>query len=416
MSTAAKNEKETGAYHREVVDALERLKEGAPAFRELDYFFQTAETHFSTMERGQDKPRVICLGASVPEELIYAAGAAPCWVLGGSARTGAWASDLLPRDADSVSRSMLGFLENDLWDLERDALILIPAVGDSSRKLAYLLERAGRRVLPIDFPPVKDRWGTEKWFRQWELCREALSAHTGRRITARSLRQAAEQVGACHVQISRFLRTVDAKPGCLSGPCRMFILGSYFYAQDAQEWRWHLEALTEEIKCSRPHPPKTAGNVLLLGSPVYFPNYKIPFLIQDAGLHISAQVDYATQKLTDTSLWKRTSDRSENALARRFYETDCSGAYPQNDGLLQAVSKLLDDQPIDGVIYHVLKGQIEYDFELERFEALFAQRGLPVFRLETDYNPQDVEQLRIRLDAFMEMLSQRRFRKEARAV
>jgi hypothetical protein len=35
------------------------------------------------------------------------------------------------------------------------------------------------------------------------------------------------------------------------------------------------------------------------------------------------------------------------------------------------------------------------------------RRDIPVFRLETDYQYQDVEQLRIRLEAFAEMLGQR---------
>jgi len=70
---------------------------------------------------------------------------------------------------------------------------------------------------------------------------------------------------------------------------------------------------------------------------------------------------------------------------------------------------------IEGVVYHVLKGQIEYDFELERFEALFAEHGIPVFRLETDYQYQDVEQLRIRMEAFGEMLTQNRFREVKKA-
>ena len=33
---------------------------------------------------------------------------------------------------------------------------------------------------------------------------------------------------------------------------------------------------------------------------------------------------------------------------------------------------------------------------------------IPVFRLETDYQDHDIEQLRIRLEAFREMLSQAR--------
>ena len=61
---------------------------------------------------------------------------------------------------------------------------------------------------------------------------------------------------------------------------------------------------------------------------------------------------------------------------------------------------------MDGIVYHVLKGQVEYDFELPRVEALASSMGVPVFRLETDYQQQDVEQLRIRMEAFCEMLRQ----------
>ena len=84
-----------------------------------------------------------------------------------------------------------------------------------------------------------------------------------------------------------------------------------------------------------------------------------------------------------------------------------SGAWTENRGLLAAVKTRMEKQRVDGIVYHVLKGQIEYDFELPRVEALASFLGVPVFRLETDYQQQDVEQLRIRMEAFCEMLRQR---------
>ena len=74
-----------------------------------------------------------------------------------------------------------------------------------------------------------------------------------------------------------------------------------------------------------------------------------------------------------------------------------------------------ETQP-DGIIWHVLKGQIEYDFELARNENYFEQQDLPVIRLETDYQDQDVEQLRIRIEAFSELLTQKRTEKGAGIV
>lgn len=74
------------------------------------------------------------------------------------------------------------------------------------------------------------------------------------------------------------------------------------------------------------------------------------------------------------------------------------------------MSEQLNTQRVDGILFHVLKGQIEFDFELARIEELAEACGMPVFRLETDYQPQDVEQLRIRAEAFAEMLSQNRLK------
>ena len=96
-------------------------------------------------------------------------------------------------------------------------------------------------------------------------------------------------------------------------------------------------------------------------------------------------------------------------MADVFFRNDVSPAYVKNNSLYERIEKLLMEKEIDGVVYHVLKGQIEYDFELGRFEELFEKLGIPVFRLETDYNYQDIEQLRIRLEAFSEVLAQRKY-------
>ena len=77
---------------------------------------------------------------------------------------------------------------------------------------------------------------------------------------------------------------------------------------------------------------------------------------------------------------------------------------------MSAIHNSIKSGRIEGVIFHILKGQIEYDFELERFEAMLSKHNIPVFRLETDYQYQDVEQLRIRMEAFSEMLVQNRYK------
>ncbi len=91
--------------------------------------------------------------------------------------------------------------------------------------------------------------------------------------------------------------------------------------------------------------------------------------------------------------------------AGRYLEISASGAYARNTSLEAKVVEAAESGVIEGVVFHILKGQIEYDFELLRYEKIFEKAGIPVFRLETDYQYQDIEQLRIRMEAFAEMLS-----------
>jgi benzoyl-CoA reductase/2-hydroxyglutaryl-CoA dehydratase subunit BcrC/BadD/HgdB len=69
---------------------------------------------------------------------------------------------------------------------------------------------------------------------------------------------------------------------------------------------------------------------------------------------------------------------------------------------------LIDDYQVEGVIYHILKGCHPYDVETKIIEQLMEKKGIPMLKIETDYSPQDVEQLRTRIEAFQETLKGRR--------
>ena len=152
--------------------------------------------------------------------------------------------------------------------------------------------------------------------------------------------------------------------------------------------------------------------------PIYFPNYKIPFLIEDAGLSIRSFMDLSTIRQEELMSAKslRTTAQAVHALAVSSLAHDASAAYTCNDALRAAIYREIRSGQIDGIIFHILKGQIEYDFEMTRMEEMFEYYDIPVFRLETDYQDHDIEQLRIRLEAFREMLSQARYASGSEAV
>ncbi|MDE7330843.1 MAG: 2-hydroxyacyl-CoA dehydratase family protein [Lachnospiraceae bacterium] len=388
-------------YKKEMKDVLQRLVKTMPAYKELQFFVKCVINHYLA-DLEKNNSNIVVIGSNIPEELVLVQGKMPYWILGGSRVSSMWADDIVPRDTDPVSRSGLGYV---LSGFAEKSLILIPLVSDSTRKLAYILKSRGLKVHTCHFPPVKDAQTFLEWRRQYEACRDAIALHLKRPLTKRALQKSKERISMAKMQIQDFM---EVSQDTLNGTSRMFILGSYYCADNLSEWNFQLECLTARLR--REHKRQNSGKskVLLLGSPIYFPNYKVPFLIEESGLELLWQADYTTLSMQGYTGLEQM--RKEH-VADIFYRNDTSPAYVKNDSLYERIEKLLTEKEIDGVVYHVLKGQIEYDFELGHFEELFEKLNIPVFRLETDYNYQDIEQLRIRLEAFSEILNQRRYRR-----
>ena len=412
----------TAAYEREIHDTLDRLGRENGHIRAFAYFLDCAWRWFDPAARKNMKPPVAVLGPTVPEELILAAGATPYYILGGSLRSEVWSDDLVPRDTDPVSRSLLGFLQDPEGPDWSDTLFLVPASCDSLRKIAYLMKEQGRKVHVIDVPPQrKDRLSREKWQTQMLRMTEALESHTGVCASAGRLRKAVAAVEGARQALREFLNLTWDREDLLTGAARMLVESSMYYTEDLSRWTIRLRGLIEELRGRRRRYTPGKANcpgVLLMGSPVYFPNYKVPFLVQDIGLTVLETISPTSLKLREAPLLTGGGRRRETlirAAADRWYDLDGSSAYAVNEAMYLAAAESLRRGEIEGVIYHVLKGQIEYDFELERLEKLFDRAGVPVFRLETDYQYQDVEQLRIRMEAFSEMLRHNRIREERMA-
>ena len=411
-------EKLTMTYESEIRDTLERLKRENSHLRSFEYFLDCAWHWFDPVHRKSLRPAVAVLGPGVPEELILAAGTAPYYVLGGSLKSTAWSDDLVPRDTDPVSRSILGFLQAPDGPDFSETLFIVPVSSDSMRKIAYLLKEQGFLVHIVDVPPQRnDPLVREKWRQQMFRMTEATARHTRSRVSAERIRAAVQTVDTACQALRDFLSISFRRDDLITDAARLLVQNSYYYTEDLSCWTAQLMRLNEELKIRRKrYAPRNNDlpGILLMGSPVFFPNYKVPFLIQDIGLTVLKNTDVASMKIQRRPIpaGKVRRDTLIRMAADRLYAQDGSAAYTSNRALLRSAVQSLKQMHVEGVVYHVLKGQIEYDFELEQLEQIFDRSGVPVFRLETDYQYQDVEQLRIRMEAFSEMLTQNRYREE----
>ncbi|MBW1963351.1 MAG: 2-hydroxyacyl-CoA dehydratase, partial [Deltaproteobacteria bacterium] len=150
--------------------------------------------------------------------------------------------------------------------------------------------------------------------------------------------------------------------------------------------------------------------ILLAGSPPIFPNMKIPSLVEEMGAVIVADESCMGSRYLHDPVGiteKSTADMMVGIAARYLMPCVCPSFAPNEDRIYRLL-RMVEEFNIDGIIYHVLKGCVNYDFELIRVEKAMAEKNIPVLRVETDYNPEDIEQLRIRIEAFVEMLESRK--------
>ena len=405
---------EHNAFLNEALEAINRIYKENKHLTQLRWFLEIALQRFNKDYLNSRKPQVIVLGDDIPAEVLYAVCDDPFYVLGGSLGTAHWADELTPRDTDPFSRSSLGWLINPEFDLTGNALIVTAVSSDSRRKLISVLRNNGRKVAALDIPPTRSSNAVHYYKEQLTELAEMIGRHTGKRFTSGNLKRAAKRVANAHYQRQRFFTAAFSSGNIISDEAVLLANQCMYFAGDLDEWCAHITALAEELEqlCRRyAFPKKDEPNVIILGSPVVFPNFKVPQLITSAGMNITAVADSLSLGASVAVPRKKafvTTDSLLQQIALTHLKMISSGARMSNEGLYAYFMHLVRQLHPDGIVCHILKGQIEYDFELPRIEKAAEELDIPVFRLETDYQYQDMEQLRIRMEAFGEMLTQRK--------
>ena len=405
---------EHNSFKNEAMETIGRIETENSNLFELKWFMETALLRFDESYLKKTQPQVIVLGNDIPAELLYAVCDHPFYILGGSLGTAHWADELTPRDTDPFSRSTLGWLINPDFDITKNALIVTATSSDSRRKLISVLQSTGRQVAAMDVPPMNNTSNAIHYYKdQMVMLAEKIGKHMHKHLTGGNLRRAVRKVTRAHRQWQRFTSTAYAAKGFITDEAILLVTQCLYFADSPDEWMLHTAALTEELEALNKRfmlNQKSQPNVLILGSPVVFPNYKVPQLIASANMRIAAVAD--SMSLEAALSVKRggrmiSADRILDQIAQDHLQATSSGARVNNEGLYSYFLHLVNQLHPDGIVCHILKGQIEYDFELPYIEKAAEELDIPVFRLETDYQYQDMEQLRIRMEAFGEMLNQR---------
>ena len=356
-----------------------------------------------------DGPIVGTLCNFVPEELIVAAGAVPLRLCGGDYDASKAVEDIFPRDVCSVAKSSLGRLRDGQGLYGRVDLLVVPTSCDVKKKLSAVLSR----FVPVHtmlLPPAKDEPGTRAlWLSEVEAFRERMGTLTGTPIDRTALRAAIDLLNARQQAFRRLLKLRQRKPPRISGEEALYITGASFL-DDPVRWAEQVNKLCNTVPgAGARSTANSAPRLLLTGAPLIHPNFKLAQIIEQAGAAIVADdICSSTQRLYQPVVPAEWTMRGMlEAVAEKYLLPSVCPCFTESADRINKLIGWIEDFDIDGVVYHSLRMCALFDIESHQFRDALRDMGVPMLTLNTDYSPEDTEQLRNRVEAFLEMIGGR---------
>jgi len=378
------------------------------------YFERLSERSLRDLEmcrhRGIPIAGIYCIYA--PTELIRAAGMSPVGLCGKKEAPIAHAEKVLPSSLCPLIKSSYGYAASDTCPFFSFSDFVIGETTCDGKKKMYEFLAQLKPLYLMHLPYSQEESGARAFWRS-EVVRFAafLAERSG---TAPAGERLAYQV-ELHNQMRREMNQVLALAADERSPLNslqvMTILESKSFVVDLDAYVAHLSGLKAELaEIIHDSPMRPAGStcrLLLTGCPVGKGCEKVLRLVEEAGASIVCMENCTGMK----SILTEVEPRAEllDAVADRYLRLPCSCMTP-NPIRVEAICRLAREFSVQGVIDMTWQFCHTYNVEstiLEReIHRIF---DLPFLHLETDYSPSDTEQLRTRIEAFLEIATKQEF-------
>lgn len=366
-----------------------------------------AEQNLADIEQAKAEGRAAigfyCLYS--PKEIAVAADAIPLPLCGTRNDPIAAAEEILPRNLCPLIKSSYGFAVTDtcpyFWFSD---IVVGDTTCDGKKKMFELLSRY-KTTHVLQLPQNQDpATALAPWRSELERFRKVVEALTGVAITETRLREAIRLMNRERSARKALMDVNKAKPAPLSGSQLLEIL---FKVGFLANWEKGIHLMEEITAAAKNGSFREKGaesgrkRILLSGVPVGVGSDKVVKIVEQSGADVVA--------FENCSGYKQTFCVAEDkdpmdALAEQYLSTPCSVMSP-NKGRFDLLGEMIRDFSADGIID--LTWQACHTYNVEAYQiAEFVQKtfGLPTLHLETDYAESDTEQLRVRIEAYLEML------------
>ncbi len=343
----------------------------------------------------------------VPEELVWAADAIPVGLCAGTQFSIPAAEAVLPQNTCALIKSSFGFKLGRICPyVQASHLIVGETTCDGKKKMFEILNQY-QPVYVMEVPSKKTARGQELWRGEVIAFKDVIEKLAGNAITAEKLGQSIAMVNRRRLALQRLFNLRKVRPAPISGKDALLAVQVSFYddvKRDTQMLNSLCDELDKRVAAGQGVAPASAPRILISGSPMAIPNWKLHYLIESLGAVVVCE-----ESCTGTRFFSGLVppapidlDAQLKALADRYLDIHCA-CFTPNEERADDVVRLAGEYQADGVIHYNLLFCHTYANEAVRIEKRLKDENIPLLRIETDYG-EDTGQLKTRIEAFLEIL------------
>jgi benzoyl-CoA reductase/2-hydroxyglutaryl-CoA dehydratase subunit BcrC/BadD/HgdB len=344
----------------------------------------------------------------VPEEVILAVGAIGVGLCAGTDFASDAASAVLPASVCPLIKAAVGFKLGRVCPYFESSDLVVGETTCDGKKKAWEILGKYQEMHVMELPHTKRDGARTLWRSEVQAFAHKMEELSGRTLTAESLRKGIQLVDAKRQALQRLARLRQANPAVISGKDALLVEQVAFY-DDVTRFTAKVNELCDEldgrVASGTGVFPATTPRLLISGSPMALPNWKLHHVIETSGGVVVGEEScvgarYYTDRVTSQS---DTVEGMLDAIASRYLCVNCACFTPNTDRIDQILD-MVRDTKARGVVHYSLMFCQPYIVESQLVKEALDKAGVPLLLIETDYGMGDTAQLQTRIQAFLEQM------------
>lgn len=354
-------------------------------------------------EKGKNLVGTYC--SFVPTELIIAANGVPVSLCASSEEPIAAAEQNLPSNLCPLIKASYGFGLTDTCPyFYFSDLIIGETTCDGKKKMFELMNKI-KETYVMQLPSSRDESYIDMWEQEIIKLWKKLEDFYHIKITDTAVQKAIALKNKERGIVLKFLELGKLNPAPISGFELGTRLDSLGFNPDIEGRSKILADRTKEVladwQANWQGKPSTKPRILVTGCPNSGVRDKTIKVLEELGADVVAfdSCNGAREKIdmVETDL------PTTKALAKKYMRINCSIMSP-NQARMDYISNMIDEYAVDGVLELVLMSCHTYAIESYNVKNVVESKGVQYLKLDTDFSKSDSEQIKTRLQAFLETM------------